>query len=68
MIICKDNGKVELSGSPDEILSECADVFVCVVFLAHEETDVPIGRCFEQTFDLMGHYIKMGIAARLTDN
>ena len=57
MIICKENGKIEVSGSPDEILSECASVFVGLVFSAHEETGVSLEECFGQFLDIMGRYI-----------
>lgn len=65
MIICKENGKIEVSGSPDEILRECASVFVGLVFSAHEETGVPLEKCFGQLFDIMGRYIKTGIFSRV---
>lgn len=65
MIICKENGKILVSGSPDEILSECASVFVGLVFSAHEETGDPLVKCFGQLFDIMGRYIKTDIFSRV---
>ena len=65
MIICKENGKIEVSGSPDEILCECASVFVGLVFLAHEETGVSLTKCFSQMFDILSCYIKSGINERV---
>lgn len=68
MIICKENGMIEVSGSPDEILREFASIFVGLVFKANEETGVPLVRCFEQMFDIMGFYIKNGFAACSKNN
>lgn len=68
MIICKENGMIEVSGSPDEILRECSAVFASLVFVASEETGVSLVSCFEKMFDIMEHYIKIGIAERFKNN
>lgn len=58
----------EVSGSPDEILLECASVFVGLVFCANEETGVSFDSCFEKMFYIMERYIKIGIAERFKNN
>ena len=68
MIICKKNGMIEVSGSPDEILRECAAIFVGLVFKANEETGGSLVSCFDKMFDIMGIYIKNGFVALSKNN
>ena len=56
MMICKENGMIEVSGSPDEILREFASVFVRLFYLVNEETGVSLDSCLEKTLDIMEFY------------
>ena len=56
MIICNENGMIDVSGSPDEILREFASVFVSLFYLVNEETGVSLDSCFEKVLDIMEFY------------
>lgn len=62
MINVTTDGIISVSGTPAEIINECASVFLSMVIKCHDDVGTPYSKAFSTAFDLFEKNLKAGIA------
>ena len=62
MINVTTDGIISVSGTPAEIINECASVFLSIVIKCHDDVGTPYSKAFSTAFDLFEKNLKAGIS------